>query len=1200
MPALLSTSATSVVAYDDARALPEGALAALAAHPRESNVVLSGVEKALARTDAPKRKEHWIVCTTDDAVEFVLSCTEGVIGSYPVFIYSTQPSSDLRDDFLHHRLTLLAQKLVNTVGVARVFSVFALERVTQVFQHLWSQLTGIAADPTPYYAATFTHCDKSSFVEHAPILCPSYKFDLRPAVETDIPAVADLCYGFAQGSEPFVLSPEGALKEAAVLVRSKQVWVHDLQRGDKPMEIASIVCFTRQSTTVAAITKVYTNPLCRKMGCAERLVRRVTQILLKSKLSVVLYVAHENQAAANVYHRVGFQGLDQPERSVEGVESWLEIGFDTNLVELGHCATSENLLDAYTGERSSSKHSIVPPIRRHTVDLETSISGHVPTQRSLAAMRGLLRAEVGDSMVQMDVYGTGFEDGQRIAPPPVTNPRCSQDGDLVSDIGLIRDDTLLGLDAHPARTAAELKSLLGDNSSRLKPGAAVIPPPSPSINTHGRSISQHGKVLALEQAKSRVRVQVDIILETDTCVQGSIVSGKVQVHVRETFRTEPPVWLGKARVRIIGFEYINENDRHTFYQCTTSLATNTASLYSSAADDEGFAEAREGSHCFPFAIQLPLDDSCGVPMGVIQSHSGATVRYIAMASFKVKCPATNERSIAHFYRNCEIWPRLEYANLTAPASEPLSAQVSKGIFLGGKGKIILTAELHRLNWFAGQRCYLTFSITNNTKRAVKRLTLALVRTTTVFKPKPHLDALPGACPDPDACQTSTTRKQVATSVLEMAHTGEKGHASAKGWWTGVPAGQRLDFSHYLILPADALTFTRVRLLEVAYNLRVTIGAGSLGADVHVVLPIRIFNLISVDPPVSRVLPQKTTKIINKEPYTVRELRLLERTGTAHTSKQDSRLAGSSYVYDEETTPHTSATARFDDIAQSLQRYRSNSETSLSVYEENNDYAEQHQAASSVVELPESFAYRNLHPQSSRPLSLSRPRFALVDPGPGPVRRPTSFEKRVQKKIHEHASEPAETVAVGADKANNGGVTSLELYDLPPVDGTRETSAQAVGQPEHRPPSEVRWKPVESLNLPTPPFSRFTTPTSSAASSPTSLVPGVPYRPSHSMPRPPMVVHRTDPGPSPVHQGPKEEYHLPHRESETFVLPVFRTRSEDPGVARIPLHRHSSSVGHDPLPALKGSGFSVKSRVQEVEVKVEDLKRRTDGMVPFYH
>lgn len=50
----------------------------------------------------------------------------------------------------------------------------------------------------------------------------------------------------------------------------------------------------------------------------------------------MLYVAHDNLAASNVYHRVGFVGLDQPEGSVKGVEPWLEIGFDMNVVELGH------------------------------------------------------------------------------------------------------------------------------------------------------------------------------------------------------------------------------------------------------------------------------------------------------------------------------------------------------------------------------------------------------------------------------------------------------------------------------------------------------------------------------------------------------------------------------------------------------------------------------------------------------------------------------------------------------------------------------------------------------------------------------------------------------------------------------------------------------------------------------------------------
>jgi hypothetical protein len=141
--------------------------------------------------------------------------------------------------------------------------------------------------------------------------------------------------------------------------------------------------------------------------------------------------------------------------------------------------------------------------------------------------------------------------------------------------------------------------------------------------------------------------------------------------------------------------------------------------------------------------------------------------------------------------------------ITAP--RPLLAQASKSVFLGGKGKISLTAQLHRLHWIAGQRCYLKFSVTNDTKKIVKSLTLALIRTTTVFRPHPYLDALPGSA-DPDACQTSTSRKQVAYNVLEMAHGGEKGHASAKGWWTGIPANQKLDFSHFLLLPvSDLLT-----------------------------------------------------------------------------------------------------------------------------------------------------------------------------------------------------------------------------------------------------------------------------------------------------------------------------------------------------------------------------------------------------------
>ena len=114
------------------------------------------------------------------------------------------------------------------------------------------------------------------------------------------------------------------------------MWVLEVHRPGQPSDLASLVAVTRTSSNVAGITKVYTNPRWRKRGCAERLVRHVCQQLLLTKDAIVLYVAHDNPAAAGVYHRVGFQGLSESKARVEGVENWLELGFDREMVRLGH------------------------------------------------------------------------------------------------------------------------------------------------------------------------------------------------------------------------------------------------------------------------------------------------------------------------------------------------------------------------------------------------------------------------------------------------------------------------------------------------------------------------------------------------------------------------------------------------------------------------------------------------------------------------------------------------------------------------------------------------------------------------------------------------------------------------------------------------------------------------------------------------
>lgn len=53
------------------------------------------------------------------------------------------------------------------------------------------------------------------------------------------------------------------------------------------------------------------------------------------KDKVVLYVGNGNPAA-NVYGRVGFLGIGKGALPAEGVDPWVEFGFDQKYVELGH------------------------------------------------------------------------------------------------------------------------------------------------------------------------------------------------------------------------------------------------------------------------------------------------------------------------------------------------------------------------------------------------------------------------------------------------------------------------------------------------------------------------------------------------------------------------------------------------------------------------------------------------------------------------------------------------------------------------------------------------------------------------------------------------------------------------------------------------------------------------------------------------
>ncbi len=271
-------------------------------------------------------------------------------------------------------------------------------------------------------------------------------------------------------------------------------------------------------------------------------------------------------------------------------------------------------------------------MQSNTAD-ETDLSrdpqnGKFASQRSTASMRGLLAAENGDAMVALDISGSSFKIGERILPDDCTGPGLDRSfipTTSSEEPSLTRHGTLLTVGASSVRNAAELKSILGNSNARLKTGA-IVPPSSTRI-------SQADKT-SLEQAKPRARVEVDIILDSKTCVEGGHLRGQVKTRIRKRSTKESAVLISGGKIRVIGFECISgRDDRHTFYQVSTLLSDvsdDHTVMYDSPADTEGFYLAKEGVYVFPFTMDLPLDGDFGVPKGVLHSHSALTVRYIAM------------------------------------------------------------------------------------------------------------------------------------------------------------------------------------------------------------------------------------------------------------------------------------------------------------------------------------------------------------------------------------------------------------------------------------------------------------------------------------------------------------------------------------------------------------------------------------------
>lgn len=183
---------------------------------------------------------------------------------------------------------------------------------------------------------------------------------------------------------------------------------------------------------------------------------------------------------------------------------------------------------------------------------------------------------------------------------------------------------------------------------------------------------------------------------------------------------------------------------------------------------------------------------------------------------KIIDPSNGKRSIAHFYRDCEIWPALDLLKTFAPAPQHIQGHAAKKLFMGGDGSLSLSATLHRGIWVAGQPIHVRVQITNESRKTVRSLGLAVTCTTTIYRPSRAcgLAAFEG---DADTCEIETNERKIAEATLVAGQKGTKGHASAKGWWTGVGSGECASLGHCLIIPVgwqNLLIIFSNRFLEI--------------------------------------------------------------------------------------------------------------------------------------------------------------------------------------------------------------------------------------------------------------------------------------------------------------------------------------------------------------------------------------------------
>lgn len=215
------------------------------------------------------------------------------------------------------------------------------------------------------------------------------------------------------------------------------------------------------------------------------------------------------------------------------------------------------------GARTAMRQSEGRPRKRRTSDVEEP-SPIRSRSRSLSAQelrvlaeREAARVTAGEEVEVEDDALAGDPPAQQRGPEECGTETVISVAPPLEDreSPLKRQPTLLTAGASTVRRRTELDRLLMPSSGKFGAFGEAATTSSrradPSVTTSAPS-----SPAVLEQAKhsGSARVELDLMLETPFVVEGGLLKGKLEIRVRRPREREGELWIGKPKVRVVGFE----------------------------------------------------------------------------------------------------------------------------------------------------------------------------------------------------------------------------------------------------------------------------------------------------------------------------------------------------------------------------------------------------------------------------------------------------------------------------------------------------------------------------------------------------------------------------------------------------------------------------------------------------------------------